>query len=119
MPTVGVAQARRRGEVRSVAEQPVEPAGAAREVGPHDLEGQSFGERQLPESNEGVGVDVGSDHPGPSAGRREGDASVPSAHFDDALTHVHGCERQEELGVLPGRVDRPAPVLPAGWNVGG
>lgn len=106
LPSVGVALLGTGRKVRRVREDPVEPSETPGQVGPDERQVDPFRPGRSAEPPKRVGVQVGRHDAGAPARGRERDQPRPSAYLEDERPRSDLGERLQEIGVLPGRVDR-------------
>jgi hypothetical protein len=92
VPSVGVPLRGSGGKVGRIREYSVESAEAPRKIRPHHLQVETLRSPDGGESEEGSGVEVGRDHPGAPARRREGQEPGPGADVEEGAARVHSRE---------------------------
>jgi hypothetical protein len=109
VPTVRVALADVGGQVGRVGEDEVELTQAAGEVGAdrRHVEASRLGRSSEPP--EGFGVEVGRNHAGAGARRRERDRPVPTADLEDRFARLRRREAEQQFGILSGRIHLDPP----------
>ena len=109
VPPVGVALLGPGRQVRRVAQEPLEPPNAPRELGPDGGEVEPFRSGLRAQPSKRVGVPVGSDDPRPSSCGREGREPDSGSDLKEEGARRYPGERKQEQRVLARRVDLRLP----------